>query len=105
LWIALPRLRNSAGSNGADLRINDFGIAAGTAENGETDPTCPGASVSPQSIEFKPVFWTRLLPWSGAHVEELRTKDGDPDGVAYAINNRGRVMGATGTRGPFNTID
>ena len=54
----LPRLRSSAGaegSNGVALRINDFGIAAGTSENGESDSTCPGASVSPQSIEFKPV--------------------------------------------------
>jgi probable HAF family extracellular repeat protein len=104
----LPRLRNSAGaqgSNGVALRINDFGIAAGTAENGESDSTCPGASVSPQSIEFKPVVWTGLFPWLGAHVEELRTVDNDPDGVAYALNNRGQVVGATGTCGPFNTIE
>ena len=106
--IALPRLRNSAGaegSNGVALRINDLGIAAGTAENGESDSTCPGASVSPQSIAFKPVVWTRLLPWAGARVDELPTLAGDPDGVAYAINNLGQVVGATGTCGPFNTIE
>ena len=106
--IALPRLHNSAGgqgSNGAALRINDFGVAAGTAENGESDSTCPGASVSPQSVQFKPVVWTRLFPWTGAHIEELHTVGGDPDGVAYAINNRGEVVGATGTCGPFNTIE
>jgi probable HAF family extracellular repeat protein len=106
--IALPRLHNSAGaegSNGVALRINDFGIAAGTAENGESDSTCPGAAVSPQSVEFKPVVWTRLFPWAGAQIEELSTVDSDPDGVAYAINNRGEVVGATGTCGPFNTIE
>ena len=43
--VALPRLRNSAGtegSNGVALEINDFGMVAGTAENGEVDSTCPG---------------------------------------------------------------
>ena len=85
--VALPRLRSSAGtegSNGAALKMNDFGIAAGTAENGELDSTCPGASISPQSIEFKPVVWTRPFPWSEVHIQELHTVGGDPDGVAFA---------------------
>jgi probable HAF family extracellular repeat protein len=102
--VALPRLRNSSGkegSNGAALKINDFGIAAGTAENGELDSTCPGASVSPQRVEFKPVIWTR----SGSEVQELRTVDGDPDGIAFAINDLGQVVGGTGTCGPFNAIE
>ena len=63
--VALPRLRSSEGkegSNGVALEINDFGMIAGTAENGEMDSTCPGASVSPQIIEFKPVIWTRPSP-------------------------------------------
>jgi probable HAF family extracellular repeat protein len=100
--IALPRLRNSSGkegSNGAAMKINDFGIAAGTAENAELDSTCPGASVSPQTIEFKPVIWTR----SG--VQELPTVDGNPDGIAFAINDLGQVVGGTGTCGPFNTTE
>ncbi len=100
--IALPRLRNSSGkegSNGAAMKINDFGIAAGTAENAELDSTCPGASVSPQTIEFKPVIWTR----SG--VRELPTVDGNPDGIAFAINDLGQVVGGTGTCGPFSAIE
>jgi probable HAF family extracellular repeat protein len=106
--IALPRLRNSdgkEGSNGLALQVNDFGIAAGTAENGELDSTCPGASVSAQRIELKPVIWTRPFPWSEMHVHELHTFDGEPDGVAFAMNNLGQVVGATGTCGPFNSIE
>ena len=104
--IALPRLRNSAGkegSNGVALQVNDFGIAAGTAENGELDSTCPGASTSAQRIEFKPVIWTR--PFPGSKVQELHTVDGDPDGIAFAINKLGQAVGGTGTCGPFNAIE
>jgi probable HAF family extracellular repeat protein len=106
--IALPRLRSSSGkegSNGLAQNINDFGIAAGTAENGESDSTCPGASTSAQRIEFKPVIWTDLFPWSEGHVQELGTVDGDPDGVAFAINDLGQVVGGTGTCAPFNAIE
>jgi probable HAF family extracellular repeat protein len=104
---ALPRLRNSAGnegSNGVALQINDFGMVAGTAENGETDSTCPGGSVSPQSIEFKPVIWMKPFPWSLVRLQELPTVDGDPDGIAYAINDLGQAVGASGNCGPFNVL-
>jgi probable HAF family extracellular repeat protein len=106
--IALPRLKNSngkEGSNGVAQNVNNFGIAAGTAENGELDSTCPGASTSAQRIEFKPVVWTNLFPWSEGHVQELGTVDGDPDGVAFAVNDLGQVVGGTGTCAPFNSIE
>jgi probable HAF family extracellular repeat protein len=106
--VALPRLRSSAGtegSNGVALQINDFGMIAGTAENGEVDSTCPGASVSPQIIEFKPVMWTKLFPWSQVRIRELPTPEGDPDGIAFAINDRGEAVGASGNCGPFNAIE
>jgi probable HAF family extracellular repeat protein len=106
--VRLPRLRSSAGtegSNGAALQINDFGIAVGTAENDESDSSCPGESGSAQSIEFKPVIWTKPFPWSGMGIKELHTLDGDPDGIAFAINHLGQVVGASGTCGPFNTIE
>jgi probable HAF family extracellular repeat protein len=105
--VALPRLRNSAGtegSNGAALQINDFGMVVGTAENGEADSTCPGASVSPQTIQFKPVIWARPFPWWPMHIWELPTVGDDPDGIAYAINDLGQAVGATGNCGPFNVL-
>jgi probable HAF family extracellular repeat protein len=103
--VELPRLRNKAGkegNNGVAFQNNIFGMVAGTAENGEVDSTCPGASVSPQTIQFKPVIWTKPFPLSPANLEELPTIDGDPDGIASAINNLGQAVGATGPCGPFN---
>jgi probable HAF family extracellular repeat protein len=106
--VALPRLQSSAGtegSNGVALEINDFGMIAGTAENGEVDSTCPGASVSPQTIEFKPVIWTKPFPLSQVRIQELPTVGGDPDGIAFAINDLGQAVGASGHCGPFNAIE
>jgi probable HAF family extracellular repeat protein len=106
--LELPRLRSSdgtEGSNGVALEINDFGVIAGTAENGETDSTCPGASVSPQRVEFKPVVWAKAFPWSQVRILKLPTVAGDPDGIAYAINDLGQAAGATGKCGPFNPIE
>ena len=103
----LPRLKNSEGkdgSNGIALQVNDREMAAGTAENAETDSTCPGTAVSPQTIQFKPVLWTQD-PWSGISIHELPTVGGDPDGIASAINARGEVAGASGDCGPFNTLE
>jgi len=37
-------------------------------------------------------------------LQELRTVDGDPDGIASAINDLGQAVGATGPCGPFNTL-
>jgi probable HAF family extracellular repeat protein len=106
--VELPRLRNRAGTegnNGIATENNNFGMVAGTAENGEVDSTCPGASISPQTIEFKPVIWTKPFPLSQVHLQELPTVDGDPDGIAYAINDLGQAVGASGHCGPFNAIE
>jgi probable HAF family extracellular repeat protein len=105
--VELPRLRNRAGTegnNGIATQNNNFGMVAGTAENGEVDSTCPGASVSPQTIQFKPVIWTKPFPLSQAQLQELPTVNSDPDGIAYAINDLGQAVGASGPCGPFNTL-
>ena len=105
--VELPRLRNKAGkegNNGVAFQNNILGMVAGTAENGELDSTCPGASVSPQTIQFKPVIWTKPFPLSPAYLQELPTVDGDPDGFALAINDLGQAVGGTGPCAPFNTL-
>jgi probable HAF family extracellular repeat protein len=105
VMVELPRLKNKAGtegSNGVALKNNFFGMIAGTSENAEVDSTCPGASVSPQTIQFKPVIWTKPFPLSQVEVQELPTIDGDPDGIANAINDLGQAVGASGNCGPFN---
>jgi probable HAF family extracellular repeat protein len=105
--VELPRLRNQAGTegnNGFAHQNNNFGMVAGTAENGERDSTCPGASISPQTIQFKPVIWTKPFPLSQAQLQELPTVDGDPDGIAFAINDLGQAVGASGPCGPFNAL-
>ncbi len=38
-------------------------------------------------------------------VLELATVAGDPDGIAFAINDRGQAVGASGNCGPFNAIE
>ncbi len=106
--VALPRLRNSAGtegSNGTASQINNFGMVVGTSENGELDSTCPGASVSSQTIEFKPVIWLKPFPPSQMRIQELPTVGGDPDGIAFAINDLGQAAGASGDCGPFNVLE
>jgi probable HAF family extracellular repeat protein len=38
-------------------------------------------------------------------LHELPTVDADPDGIAFAINDRGQAVGASGNCGPFNAIE
>jgi probable HAF family extracellular repeat protein len=103
--IELPRLQNQAGkegSNGQAFQNNNLGMIVGAAENAELDSTCPGAAVSAQTIQFKPVLWTKPFPLSPAVIQELPTIDGDPDGYASAVNDLGQAVGATGPCGPFD---
>jgi probable HAF family extracellular repeat protein len=98
---ALGDSRDRKQKNSAANWINNRGAAVGTAENDVTDLTCPGRSISPQVLEFKPVIWEE------GQVRELptfRNEDGDsdPDGVAFAINDRGQVVGASGRCTTFN---
>jgi probable HAF family extracellular repeat protein len=77
-------------NNGSGSQINTFGVVAGEVENSTQDPGCP------QRFQFKPV------KWQGGRVTQLATYPGDPDGVAYAINDLGQVVGSTGTCAPYN---
>lgn len=104
---ALPTLRGKydhSGNNGQAYQINTYGVAVGSSENTTSDSTCPGLQSSPQVNEFKPVVWFKSFFSGKPVVQELPTVDGDPDGVAYAINDRGQAVGGTGTCGVFNSI-
>ncbi len=105
---ALPTLRDSSdrsGNNGQAWQINTFGVAVGSSENTTQDLTCPGLPSSPQFYEFKPVVWYKPFFSAKPVAQELETVSGDPDGVAFAINDRGQTVGASGSCGPFNVIN
>jgi len=87
---ALPTL---GGSNGLVNQISDSGTAVGYAENTTPDPNCP----APQVLEFKPVVW------ANGKVKQLSTAAGDAEGVALSSNEKGQIVGASGTCATFNT--
>jgi probable HAF family extracellular repeat protein len=87
--LQLPTL---GGNNGAANAISDRGKVAGFAENSTPDSGCP----VPQVLHFKPVVWEQGV------IHGLPTVGGDPDGVAYNINDNGEVVGASGTCTTFN---
>jgi probable HAF family extracellular repeat protein len=81
----MTELPTLGGNNGWANTVNDRGQVVGTAENTTPDPSC-----SPfQSV--RPVIWEKRL------ARDLSTLPGDPDGTANAINNRGQVVGGSGS--------
>ena len=90
---ALPTL---GGHNGSANRINNGGQIAGMAENAITDSTC--LATGAQKLQFEPVVWVN------GQIQQLPTVAGDPDGAAFAINDSGQVVGASGDCATFNTI-
>jgi probable HAF family extracellular repeat protein len=75
------------GNNGQADGINNRGEVAGWAETDDRDPSCP----PPQVLQFKPVIWLQ------GKARELPTFVGDQDGIAYSVNDRGQVVGASGS--------
>lgn len=78
----LPTL---GGNNGLASAINNRGQITGKAETTVSDSGCPAYKIAP------PVLWER------GKVQQLPTIGGDPDGYALGINDRGQVVGGTGT--------
>ena len=96
---ALPTLDDNRGNNGVANAINDFGEAAGAAENTTTEPSCPAYDPSQlhfQQYQFKPVVWRHGV------ASELATVEGDRVGTALSINNKGQVAGTSGACSTFN---
>lgn len=83
---ALPTL---GGNNGFATGANNRGQVVGWAENAVHDPTC----TPPQVLQFRAVVWESAR----ASVRELPPLPGDTSGAATAINDRGQVVGISGT--------
>jgi probable HAF family extracellular repeat protein len=86
------QLSTLGGNNGTANAISNQGEVAGFAENSTPDPGCP----VPQVLQFEPAVWEKGV------IHKLPTVGGDPDGVAYEINDNGKVAGASGTCTTFN---
>ena len=80
------------GSNSQAAAINSRGQVAGYAENGIPDPSCP----APQVSQFRPVIW------SAGHIQALPLSPGDSEGAAFWINNKGEIVGASGSCAPYD---
>ncbi len=91
LMTPLPTL---GGRSGTAVMVNSRGQVAGFTETAGWDTACP----PPQKYQFKPVLWTN------GSVHELPTVAGDPDGFAYAVNESGQAVGASGVCAAFNPI-
>ena len=85
---ALPTF---GGKNGAAVSINDFGQAAGVAEEETTDARC----VAPQIHDFDAALWG---PGKG-EIQKLRPFPGDSVGAAVWINDKGQTVGVSGSCG------
>lgn len=86
---AMNALPTVGGYNGQASAINNRGQVAGYAENGVADSTCPSGTVN--FMVDLPVVWTK-----GA-ANALPTIGGDPDGIAFGINDQGQAVGYSGT--------
>lgn len=90
----LTPLPTMGGNNGTAGRVNNRGEVGGIAENTTPDSTCPAAG--PQVLQEKPVIWKE------GKVHELPTYPGDPDGESFGINEKGQVVGASGSCSTLN---
>ncbi len=83
---ALPTL---GGNNGYAASANNRGLVVGWAENTVHDSTC----VPPQVLQFRAVLWGP----GRNQIRQLPPLPGDTSGAATAINDRGQVVGISGT--------
>ena len=79
------------GYNSYATGTNDWGRTVGWAENGVHDPTC--ASDSNQVLQFRPVYWN----YGSTSPNALPLLSGDSSGAATAINDRGQIVGISGS--------
>jgi len=87
----MTKLPTLGGPNGVANSINNRSEAVGWAETVNKDPN-PACGV----LQFQPVLW------GTTSTRTLATFPGDPDGVAWSINDNGQAVGATGSCGTFS---
>jgi probable HAF family extracellular repeat protein len=85
----MNRLPTLGGNNGGVSAINKSGAIAGLAQTAARDADCP----APNFHDYEAVVWG---PAPG-QVRALRPLPGDTVGVAFWINDRGQVVGTSGT--------
>ncbi len=88
-WGVMSALPTLGGTNGFAAGANNSGQIVGWAENKIRDRTCAGTQI----LQFEPVIYG---PGVG-EIQQLPTFGGDPDGAATAINDKGDVVGISGT--------
>ena len=91
---AMTTLPLLGGKNGQAISINDRGQAVGVAEEGAMDTHC----VAPQTNDFEAAIWG---PGRG-EVQKLRPLPGDSVGIGLWVNDKGQVVGQSGSCG--NTL-
>jgi probable HAF family extracellular repeat protein len=84
----LPTL---GGTNGFATGTNNLAQTVGWAETSVHDASC----ISPQVLQFKPVVWGP----GRAEIHALPLPAGDTSGAATAINDRGQIVGISGSCG------
>src|SRR5262249_29044786 len=84
----LPTL---GGNNGFATGVNNRGDIAGWAETAVPDPTC----VPPQVLQFLAVRWEPTP--DGRQPVPLPLLPGDSSSAATAINDRGQIVGISGS--------
>jgi probable HAF family extracellular repeat protein len=79
------------GTNGTAVSVNNFGQVTGVAEETTTDPAC----VAPQTLDFEAALWGR----GKGEIHKLRPFPGDSVGIGLWINDKGQVVGQSGSCG------
>lgn len=94
---AMTPLPLLGGNNGAAGPVNTNGQVVGFAENGTMDAECSQMAAingtGPQLLDFEAVVWG---PVSG-QVRQLSPLSGDTVGMAFWINDKGQVVGTSGS--------
>lgn len=90
-WGVMRPLATLGGTHGFATGVSNRREVVGWAENDFVDPDCDPNSA--QKLQFRPVVWG---PGTD-DIRELPLYSDDTSGAATAINNRGQIVGISGT--------